>query len=378
LVGDLEIPKHRGRNRKRYWINRSEMDTERDEDYPTPRCFIKGIEFLKKNGNEDNWHLHLEVFDPHEPFMAPKKYLEKFDDTWDSALHYDWPAYAPLTADEGPKEIDHIRKMYAATLTMADVWLGKFLDKMDELDMWKDTTVIFSTDHGHLLGEHGYWAKNYMFDYEELVHVPLIICTPNSAGAPKRVSALTAAIDIMPTIMEMHGAKLPHVVHGRSLVHLLNKDEPHHDAVLYGFFGKDINMTDGRFTYCRQPLADTTAYSHTLMPTMVIKHANKGQVAAAETGMFQAVKNYTREQLQKAETGVFLNHCHNIPHLRIAVPSGKHVNAPDFNPIYDLSADPFQTRPVHDDALEEKLAAKLKVLMKRYEAPESEFVRVGL
>jgi arylsulfatase A-like enzyme len=155
MVAEPETPKFKGRNRRPYWVNRKNMDIERDEDYPTPRCFMRGMEFLEKNGKEDNWHLHLEVFDPHEPFVAPKKYLDMFNDTWDR-YHFDWPQYAAVTEEEGPEAVDHIRKMYAATLSMADTWLGKFLDKMDERDLWKDTALIFSTDHGHLLGEHGY------------------------------------------------------------------------------------------------------------------------------------------------------------------------------------------------------------------------------
>ena len=43
------------------------MDSERDEDYPTPRCFMRAMDFLEHNAPEHNWHLHLEMFDPHEP-----------------------------------------------------------------------------------------------------------------------------------------------------------------------------------------------------------------------------------------------------------------------------------------------------------------------
>ena len=90
----------------------------------------------------DNWHLHIECFDPHEPFISPKKYRDMYNDTYDG-FHFDWPNYAPVEADE---DVDHIRKRYAATLTMADHWLGQFLDKMDAYNLWENTVVIFSTD----------------------------------------------------------------------------------------------------------------------------------------------------------------------------------------------------------------------------------------
>lgn len=357
LVKEPEIPAFRGKNRRAYWVNREFADLEKEEDYPTPRCFIRGMDFLEKNHREDNWLLHLEVFDPHEPFVCPKKYLDMYNDTWDGRYHFDWPGYEPVT--EGPEAVDHIRKSYAAVLTMADVWLGKFLDKMDELGLWEDTTLILTTDHGHLLGEHGYWAKNYMFDYQELAHIPLVVCTPETAFCGRRVSALTAAMDVMPTIMEMYGAEVPQNVHGKSILHLLEKDGSHHDAVLYGYFGKDINMCDGRYTYCRQPLEGSPVYHHTAMPRVT-------------QGFIK------REALASAETGVFLKHSHGVPHFRIKRKSKRHLDAPDFNPIYDICADPFQQNPIKDAKLEEELAARMKDLLKRFDAPECQYVRTGL
>ncbi len=357
LVKHPETPVFKGKNRRAYWVNRKFHDPEKEEDYPTPRCFIEGIEFLKNNHLEDNWHLHLEVFDPHEPFVCPKKYLDMYDDVWDNRYHFDWPPYAPVT--EEAEAVEHARKRYAAVLTMADVWLGKLLDKMDELDLWKDTVVVLTTDHGHLLGEHGYWAKNYMFDYQELVHIPLVVCTPETAFCGRRISALTAAVDMMPTLMELHGASIPENVQGRSLLHLLKKDEAHHDAVLYGYFGKDINMYDGRYTYCRQPVEDSAVYHHTAMP--------------------RAFSDFVkRDKLAAAETGVFLKSCHGIPHYRIKTKSHKHMHAPNFNPIYDISVDPGQKNPIRDAPLEWMLEKKLRELLKRYDAPECQYERTGL
>ncbi|MBT4503119.1 MAG: sulfatase [Gemmatimonadetes bacterium] len=355
LVDPPEPPAHHGRNSRAYWVNREFADSETDEDYPTPQCFLRGVEFLENNHQADNWHLHVEVFDPHEPFACPTKYRELYDDTWAADYHFDWPNYAPV--EEDTAAVEHIRKSYAGSLTMADHYLGRFLDKMDEYDMWKDTVVVLTTDHGHLLGEHGFWAKNYMFDYQELVHIPLMISAPEVA--PRRVDALTSTIDLMPTLMEVHQAELPPHVHGRSLAHLFTQEGKHHDAVLYGYFGKDVNMTDGHYTYCRQPLPDSTLYHHTLMPC--------------------SFSNFNgRQQLASAECGLFLKNTYDIPHLRFEVASHPHHGAPDFNPIYDIGADPQQQRPIHDEELESRLAAQMKDLLERYEAPKCQYPRLGL
>ena len=354
-------PPHLGKSQRGYWANRAFADTENDEDYPTPQCFARAIEFLDANHGADNWHLHLECFDPHEPFACPAKYRELYGDTWDGE-HFDWPEYAPVT--ESPEAVEHIRKSYAGTLTMADAWLGRFLDRMDELDMWEDTAVVLSTDHGHLLGEHGYWAKNYMIDYEELVHIPLIVCAPGIGH--RRVPALTSALDLMPTFMELHRGELPPNVQGRSLCHLLQGGGSHHDAVLFGYFGKDINLTDGRYSYCRQPLPGSFAYNHA---AVLCTSPDPGRMGTPLHG---------REELAGTEHGLFLPHTCGIPHLRLKQPSHRHHNAPDFNPIYDLEADPQQESPVRDGRLEEELAGKMRELLQRYGAPESEFRRVGI
>jgi arylsulfatase A-like enzyme len=331
------------------------MDLEREEDYPTPQCFRQALEFLERNGREENWHLHLECFDPHEPFLCPSKYRRLYGDTWDGRYHFDWPNYQKV--EEEPEAVEHIRKCYAGTLSMADAWLGKLLDNMDQMDLWKDTALILTTDHGHLLGEHGYWAKNYMFDYRELVHIPLVVCAPGLDLAGRRVKALTTTMDLMPTLLELHGAKPPEFVHGRSLAPLFHREAPHHDAVLYGYFGKDINLTDGRYTYCRQPLPSSTAYHYTAVP---LNHWRR------------------RELLRKAEPGHFLPHTHGLPVYRIPTPAHFHHDHPDFNPIYDLEHDPRQERPIRDAALEARLAARMKSVLERLRAPASEYARVGL
>jgi arylsulfatase A-like enzyme len=240
---------------------------------------------------------------------------------------------------------------------MADAWLGKFLDALDELDAWKDTTVVLTTDHGHMLGEHGYWAKNYMFDYHELIHIPMIVCTPDSSKSGQRVRGLTATMDLMPTFMDLHGAELPPHVHGKSFLHLLEEDGPHHDAVLYGYHGKDIGMTDGRHTYCRQPIEGSFLYHYTAMPRRYFA---------------------AREKLAAAETGDFLKHAYGIPVYRVKVPSHRHHAAPDYNPIYDIQSDPRQERPIRDARLEAELAARMRELLVRYDAPDCQFARVGL
>ena len=277
-----------------------------------------------------------------------------YGDTWDNRYHFDWPDYAPTT--EGDEAVAHIRKSYAGTLTMADFWLGKLLDKMDALDMWKDTTVVLTTDHGHLLGEHGYWAKNYMFDYDKLTHIPLFVCAPGVD--PRRSRALTTTMDLMPTFMELHGGNNPLTVQAKSMAHLFAREESHNEALLYGYFGKDMGLTDGRYTYCRQPTDGAPIFNHTANP--------------CNFSDFEK-----RDVLARAELGVFMPHTYGIPHFRIKSKSRRHHNAPDHNLVYDLEHDPEQQKPIHNPEIESGLASKMKALLNRYHAPECQYERLG-
>ncbi|QGH36942.1 sulfatase-like hydrolase/transferase [Gracilibacillus salitolerans] len=356
-VKDPYTPKFRGKNRRQDWVNRSIMNSEQDEDYPTPQCFKQAINFIESNHKEDNWHLHLEVFDPHEPFMCPTRYRELYNDSWADPYHFDWPSYAPVDSDlEGKEAIEHIRKCYAGTLTMTDAWLGKFLDKMDELDMWHDTAVILTTDHGYLLGDYGYWAKNYMFDYQKLVNIPMIAYIPDSPMNGNRVSGLTSTMDLMPTLLHLHGAKPSEHVHGKSFTHLFERDESHHDAVLYGYFGKDINLADGRFSYCRKPVPESIAYHYTAIPVV---GGNKLQ------------------DYEECEVDRFLPQT-KMPVFRIANKSHQHHNATKEHLLYNIVDDTEQAVPIHDSKLHQQYEKKLQEMLKRYQAPDWQYARVGL
>ncbi len=357
-----EIPEHLGQLWRQNWVNRQFMDSDNDLDYSTPQCFQRGIEFLRENGHEDDWFLQLEVFDPHEPFACPNRYRDRYAEPWKSGYHFDWPPYGPVT-DESREAIAHVRACYAGTLTMADTWLGYFLDTIDELDLWGEgLRIILTTDHGHLLGEHGYFAKNYMYDYRELVHIPLVVYDSRCAWQGRRIQQLTTTIDTVPTVLSGHGVPISERVQGIAWDRLLAEeptDDPHHDAVLYGYWGKTINITDGRYTYTRAPDESKPLYDYTALP---IRYAGSDA-----------------ELLARAESGVFLPYTGGVPVFRIPFEGSKlGPHAPREDLLFDLETDPQQESPIADAALHQEWRTRLAEVMRRYGAPASELERFGL
>ena len=141
---------------------------------------------------------------------------------------------------------------------------------MIEHDLWNDTAIVLTTDHGFLLGEHDWWAKNRMPVYQEIAHIPLVIYHPDfSDKGGERRKALTQTTDIMPTLLDIHGVKIPSEVTGYSLLPLLSKEKPIRETAMFGFFGASCNITDGQHVYFRYPenLTAKNLFEYTLMPT---------------------------------------------------------------------------------------------------------------
>ncbi|MDP9371990.1 MAG: sulfatase [Chloroflexota bacterium] len=334
-----------------------------ESEFSGPRCVRHAVQWLEDNRGSDGWFLQLELFDPHEPFYVVQEYLDLYGDDWDGPL-YDWPSYGECKDD--PRAIAHIRRCYAALLTMTDRWLGKLWDQMDALDLWRDTAVVLTTDHGTMLGEHQYWMKNAMPVYNEIARIPLIVHLPCARRAGARVSALTQTTDLMPTFLDLFGAPHPPHLHGTSLRPALEADEAVHDAIIYGYFGMAANVTDGRHTYFRNPLeAQATVYAYTAMPT----------------GFHGFL---SREQLAQAEAGRFLGHTYNIPVFKIpqqGKPPLGYADGAGYTPrheLFDLAADQAQERPLDDAATEARLCDLLRAHLARVKAPQEQFARLGL
>jgi hypothetical protein len=85
-----------------------------------------------------------------------------------------------------------------------------------------------------------------------------------------------------------------------------------------------------------------------------------------------------RKLLAQAETGLHLPHDHGFPLYGVPCPSSRHVDAPEFNPLYDLANDPRQERPIRDPVLEARLAGQLRGLLQKCQAPPCQFERSGL
>lgn len=354
-VEDPPDPPRLGQSWRQDRVNRTYFKNE--ADFPQAKTFAAGLEFLRKNAAQDRWFLQLETFDPHEPFFAPQKYRDLCPHTYDGP-HFDWPLYQMVK--ETPEQVQHLRYEYAALMSMCDAYLGKVLDTMDELDLWKDTLLIVGTDHGFLLGEHDWWAKIQMPFWQEIAHTPLFVWDPRCGKKSERRQSLVQIVDWAPTLLEYFGIERPPDMQGRVLREAIASDQAVREAGLFGVFGGHVNVTDGRHVYMRAPAQATNAplNEYTLMPTHMRSR-------------------FSPEELRRAELSGPQPFSKGCPLLRM--PGRSWNKAHEFGTLlYDVQTDPQQRQPLHDPAVEARMLGHLTRLMRENHAPPEQFERLGL
>jgi arylsulfatase A-like enzyme len=362
LVDRPALPEHLGIGSPQNTANRTRQI--REEDFSAAKTAQAAVQWLKDNKGADNWFLQVEIFDPHEPFHCVDKYREMYGDDY-KGPHFDWPFYKNVS--EPPEAVEHIRKRYAGLLTMTDHWVGKIFDQMDAQNLWEDTLVIFTTDHGTMLGEHQTWMKSHQPVYNEIAHIPLMAHLPGSKHAGRRVAAMTQTFDIMPTILDYMNCPLPPHVQGKSLRPVFDGGELRSDGI-FGYFGMATNITDGKHVYFRNPVNEDAGplHSYTSIPIQGMK------------------KWYSRDRHESMEMGRFFDHTYNLPLYKIPTagqPPRPAPGQPSFvgrHELFDIVADPKQLHPLNNPQLEADFVRRLKKRLKACQAPVEQYTRLGL
>jgi iduronate 2-sulfatase len=126
---------------------------------------------------------------------------------------------------KGLNEMEESRRRmwqaYYASVTFMDEQLGRVIDELERLGLRESTAIVFTTDHGYHLGEHGFWQKGNL--HEEVVRVPLIFSLPGMK--PGRSSSLVELVDFYPTCTELLGVPTPEGLQGKSLVPILRNPQ---------------------------------------------------------------------------------------------------------------------------------------------------------
>jgi len=269
----------------------------KDEEHTDGMVASKIIELIEQKGDKP-FFLAAGFFNPHCPYVAPKRYFDMYpleeitipdldeakadlEDVPAMAVMRDtrnWPYYFDgITVEEARK----CKQAYYASVSFVDAQVGRLLDALEANGLMENTVIVFWSDHGYFLGEKGLWYKRKAFELS--ARMPMMVAGPGIAanGTSTRTVEL---VDLYPTLADLCGLKAPENLDGRSLRPLLVEpqapwDKPAVTQVWHNpsAWGYSLRTERWRYTEWMRGTAGRELYDHSKDPDEVNNLANLPQ-----------------------------------------------------------------------------------------------------
>lgn len=275
-----------------------------EELHQTTWCVDRAIDFINsragkgaragdggERNHENPWLFSVNIYDPHHPFNPPREYLDRYLQILDSIP---LPDFEPgeISAKTPWHAIDHdgayghdagypysqmsdrdhrlVRAAYWAMCDLIDRQVGRMLEALDSTGQRENTIVIFMSDHGELIGDHGVYLKG-PFMYDCSIRVPLVISLPGTIN-PARRDALVELVDIPATLLDLCEVPIPEGMQGRSFAQLLRGGTPdkHRDSVYSEYYNA--------MPWHRNPLPYVTAVRTSTEKLVIAHRTGKGEM----------------------------------------------------------------------------------------------------
>jgi arylsulfatase len=216
----------------------------------TAWCAEEAIAFMRQKKSLHPWLMSVNIFQPHHPFLPTEEYLNKYpaanmaDPIFTEGELSSKPSYQMTDhrgayggtnisfADQSPEDHRRTKAAYYAMIEQVDRAVGELLDALEASGQAENTIVIFMSDHGEMLGDHGIYLKGPYF-YDCLTRVPLMIRWPHRYKAGLQVDALVELTDIAPTLLAAAGIPAGPGIQGKDLHPLLTGARKEHRSSVY-------------------------------------------------------------------------------------------------------------------------------------------------
>jgi arylsulfatase A-like enzyme len=205
-------------------MGRLDLPLDRTFDY---RVADKTIECLESE-RDGPFMVTCSFNSPHDPNVVPSPFYEMYDPdrlrlpdnsgNIEERFEDDWSRR--IVADLGEDVLREFLRIYLASVSMVDSQVGRIMQCLEELGTLEDTLIVFTSDHGDMVGGHGMvWKSTHAF-YDEVIGVPLIIANAPDLE-PGTCSGLIGSLDLMPTILGLIDHGIPHGIQGRDFTSYL-------------------------------------------------------------------------------------------------------------------------------------------------------------
>lgn len=216
---------------------------------PTRRITDAGInEICAARGGKQPFFLWLSYPDPHPPYVVAEPYASMYRgqdlgepatrpaELLDKPLRQRVSRQLMRTADYTPAELQRLREIYYGMVTFIDDEVGRFVEALEAGGVAEDTVIVFMSDHGDYLGDHGMVRKSPAM-YDCLVRIPLFIRWPGHIPSMRVTETLVESIDVAPTLVELVGASPLADCEGKSLIPVLFGETKKHKDRVFGLYG---------------------------------------------------------------------------------------------------------------------------------------------
>ena len=208
--------------------------------HPTVWTADEAVQLISNYNDERPLMLKVSFARPHSPYDPPERVLKMYDGVaMPSAAHGKWSdgIGAGITDPEKNKEaafgqfspeyVANTRRHYYASITFVDEQIGRVVDALKKKGMYDNTLIIFTSDHGDMVGDHNMWRKTYA--YEGSAAIPMIVKVPSAMPVAKakgaKIDAPVELRDILPTMLDAAGDTIPSDMDGASMLALLRSND---------------------------------------------------------------------------------------------------------------------------------------------------------
>ena len=196
-----------------------------NEDHTCGLITQASIDFIRAN-KEKPFVLWCSFFGPHTPIIPSYPWASQYDPEQitlppnHTSVEGDVPGMDGLISKSGPYSNPDYHKrtlaLYYGLVSQIDYNIGRMLKELEDLGLMENTIVVYTADHGEMMGEHQSWTKG-LTGYDATVRVPLIIKDKSTFTGGQRTAKLAGSIDLLPTLLDLAGLEIPDNIQGESL-----------------------------------------------------------------------------------------------------------------------------------------------------------------
>ncbi|MEA3400841.1 MAG: sulfatase [Armatimonadota bacterium] len=238
-----------GPNDPRHWLVQhinGRLRWRDETDSFAARVMTRAADWITGFRGEYPFFMWIDCFDPHEPWDPPLEYGRKYDPDFDP-----YKSAFPPASTEGlsEEELRTIRAGYAGECTLIDRWVGHLLDTLAREELLDETLIVFTSDHGCMMGEQGEIHKAADRLRNQVTQVPLIVRHPGGEAAGARVGGFVQHQDIMPTALSIMGEEIPDRCNGEDIWPLAVEGRDSQREQIISAFGFHASVRNRRWNY---------------------------------------------------------------------------------------------------------------------------------